>query len=85
MTDEIMQEIAELEKTLSYLIRPDMTREEKIKALSNSFWASHNAGYCDYMAGKEMGGVSDDQTEQWDLDCKYKYEVSRLLNLLKDN
>jgi len=83
MNHEVTQEIKDLEKSLGYLINSEMTIDQKIKALSDSYWSSHNAGYCDYMAGKLMGGVSDTQTERWELDCKYIYEVSRLLDLLK--
>ena len=85
MTDETMQEIRELEKTLRFLIRPTMTREEKIKALSDSFWRSHNAGYCDHIAGMQMGGIENAETEQHDLDCKHKRDVSRLLDLLQES
>ena len=77
-------EIKRLEITLSYLIKQDMTIDEKIKALSDSFWRSHNFGYGEYMAGKMMGGINNSQTEQYSLDCKYKYEVSRLIDLLKE-
>ena len=77
-------EIKNLESTLSYLIKPDMTIDEKIKALSDSFWRSHNLGFGEHMAGKMMAGINDSQTEQYELDCKYKYEVSRLIDLLKE-
>ena len=82
MTNE--QEINQLEITLSYLIKQDMTIDEKIKALSDSFWRSHNSGYGEAVANKQMSGIIDGQTEQYDLDCKYKYEVSRLIDLLKE-
>ena len=82
MTNE--QEINQLESILSYLIKPNMTLDEKIKSLSNSYWRSHNSGYGEHMAGKMMGGINDSQTEQYELDCKYKYEVSRLIDLLKE-
>ena len=58
--------------------------EEKLKALRDSFWRSHNAGFCDYMAGREMGGEVSGDTELWDLDCKYKYKVDALIDLLKE-
>ena len=77
-------EIKRLEITLSYLIKQDMTIDEKIKALSDSFWRSHNFGYGEAVANKQMSGIIDGQTEQYDLDCKYKYEVSRLIDLLKE-
>ena len=84
MADEQMKEIQELEQKLNFLIRPSMTTEEKIKALSDSFWRSHNAGYCDHIAGMQMGGIQNAETERHDLDCHYKWDVSRLLDLLKD-
>ena len=83
MTPEQIREMQELEQALRYLIRPDMTVEQKKKALSDSYFRSHNAGFCDHMAGLEMGGVSNSETETWDKDCKYKWEVSRLLDLLE--
>ena len=57
MTDETKQEIAQLEETLSFLLKANMTRDEKIKALSDSFWRSHNAGYCDHIAGMQKSGT----------------------------
>lgn len=74
-----------LENELSYLIKPNMRIDEKIKALEDSYWRSHNAGYCDHIAGMQMGGVENGETEQHDLDCKYKWEVIRLLELLKES
>ena len=32
-----------------------------------------------------MGGIENGETEQHDLDCKYKWEVIRLLELLKES
>ena len=84
MTSEQLSRIEEYEKLLSFLISPNMTTEEKRKALSDSFFRSHNAGFCDYMAGIEMSGVENAATEQWDLDLKYKYEVEALLTLLEE-
>lgn len=83
MDETKLQRIQELEKKLSFLIKPGMTTEEKLKALNRSFWRSHNASYCDHMAGREMGGEVSGETEQWDLDCKYKWEVDALIDLLK--
>ena len=79
-----LQKIQELEKELSFLIKPGMTTEKKLKALNDSFWRSHNSGFCDYMAGREMGGEVSWETEQWDKDCKYKWEVGHLIDLLKE-
>ncbi|MBQ8907243.1 MAG: hypothetical protein IJY71_01480 [Clostridia bacterium] len=84
MKKEATEEIAALEKTLSYLIHSEMRADEKIKALRDSFFRSHNTGYCNYMAGQEQGGVEDSATRTWDLDCRYKYEVARLLTLLEE-
>jgi len=84
MCDEKLQEIQALERVLHYLIKPGMTLLEKQNALERSYWRSHNAGYCDHIAGILMGGVENGETEQHDLDCKYRWEVSRLIELLKD-
>ena len=84
MTSEKLKEIEELEKTLKFLIKPNMTVDEKLKALGNSFWRSHNAGYCDHIAGMLMGGIENEETEMHDLDCRYKWEVNRLCDLLKE-
>ena len=85
MTDETKQEIAQLEETLSFLLKANMTRVEKIKALSDSFWRSHNAGYCDHIAGMQMGGIENSETRRHDLDCTHKWSVIRLLALLKES
>ena len=84
MDEAKLQRIEQLEKDLSFLIKPGMTTEEKLKALRDSFWRSHNAGFCDYMAGRETGGEVSGDTELWDLDCKYKYKVDALIDLLKE-
>ncbi|MBE6548412.1 MAG: hypothetical protein E7667_06020 [Ruminococcaceae bacterium] len=78
------KEMKELEKTLECFISPEMSTDTKIKVLENSFWRAHHAGYCDYMAGQRMAGVDDGQVYQHDLDCKYKYEVERLLEILHE-
>lgn len=84
MRDGILQEIQALEKELSHLIRTDMTMDEKLKALESSYWRSHNAGYCDHIAGMLMGGIENEETKQHDLDCKYKWEVVRLSDMLME-
>lgn len=85
MSDEKIKEIQMLEQELSFLIKPHMAIDEKLKALGSSYWRSHNSGYCDYIAGMLMGGIENDETKLHDLDCKYKWEVIRLLELLKEN
>lgn len=83
--DEVKrQQMQALEEKLSFLLKPGMTMEAKRKALRDSFWRSHNAGYCDYMAGREMGGEVSWETELWDKDCKHKWEVERLIGLLEE-
>ena len=82
---EKSKEVQTLEKELGFLFRPDMTINEKMKALRDSYWRSHNSGYCDHIAGMLMGGIENGETEQHDLDCKYKWEVNRLLELLEEN
>ena len=84
MDEAKLQRIQQLERELSFLIKPGMTAEEKLKALHNSFWRSHNAGFCDYMAGRMMGGEVGGDIELWDLDCKYKYEVNALIDLMDE-
>ena len=84
MREENIKEIQALEKELAYLIKPNMSIDQKIKALESSYWRSHNAGYCDHIAGILMGGTENYETEQHDRDCKYKWEVNRLLELLKE-
>lgn len=61
-----------------------MTAEEKLKALRDSYWRSHNAGFCDYMAGRMMGGDVDSDIELWNLDREYKYKVNALIDLMKE-
>ncbi|MBQ8896682.1 MAG: sel1 repeat family protein [Clostridia bacterium] len=84
MCEEKLQEILELESELSYFIDSGMSIDKKIKILENSYWRAHHAGYCDYMAGRRMAGVDDEQTQQHDMDCKHKWEVERLLVLLHE-
>ena len=84
MCDEKIKEIQKLEKELGFLLSPHMTIDEKLKALGDSYWRSHNSGYCDYIAGMQMGGIENRETKQHDLDCKYKWEVERLIDLLNE-
>ena len=84
MTPEKLKEIEELEKALKFLIKPNMTIDEKLKALGDSFWRSHNSCYCDHIAGMQMGGIENGETRLHDLDCRYKWEVDRLYDLLKE-
>ncbi len=84
MCENETKEIQELETVLEYFISSDMSIDKKIDILSNSYWRSHHAGYCDYIAGQRMAGVDDGQVEQHNMDLKYKYDVERLLELLTE-
>ena len=82
MTDEKRSRIKELEEMLSYLVKDKMTIEEKLKSLSDAHWQAYNSGYCDAMANKLMGGQEDEQTRLWEKNCKNKYKIDALFDLL---
>ena len=82
MTDEKRSRIKELEEMLSYLVNDSMTLEEKLKSLSNAYWEASNSGYGDAMANKLMGGQEDEQTRLWEKNCKNKYKIVALIDLL---
>ena len=82
MTDEKRSRIKELEEMLSYLVKDKMTIEEKLKSLSNAYWEASNSGYGDAMANKLMGGQEDEQTRLWEKNCKNKYKIDALIDLL---
>ena len=84
MTDDKRKQIQELEKELSYLVNDTMTVEQKLKSLSDAYWQADNSGYGDAMANKLMGGQEDEQTRLWERNCEHKYEISALLDLLKE-
>lgn len=83
MTNEEKQRIGELESQLAYRITPAMTLEKKLSTLRDAYFCATNAGYADAMAGRLMGGCEDSRTERWELDCKHRYEVSALIELLE--
>ena len=82
MTDEKRSRIKELEEMLSYLVKDKMTIEEKLKSLSDAHWQAYNSGYGDAMANKLMGGQEDEQTRFWERNCKNKYKIDELYDLL---
>lgn len=82
MTDEKRSRIKELEQTLSYLVKDTMTLEEKLKSLSDAHWQAYNSGYGDAMANKLMGGQEDEQALRWEKNCKNKYKIDALIDLL---
>ena len=84
MTDEKRSRIKELEEMLSYLVKDKMTIEEKLKSLSDAHWQAYNSGYGDAMANKLMGGQEDEQTRLWERNCKNKYKIDELYDLLDE-
>lgn len=84
MTDEKRSRIKELEEMLSYLVNDSMTLEEKLKSLSGAYWEASNSGYGDAMANKLMGGEEDEQTLRWEKNCKNKYKIDALFDLLSE-
>ena len=82
MTDEKRNRIKELEETLSYLVNDSMTLEEKLKSLSDAYWEASHSGYGDAMANKLMCGEEDEQTLCWEKNCKNKYKIDALFDLL---
>lgn len=84
MTDEKRSRIKELEEMLSYLVNDSMTLEEKLKSLSDAYWEASHSGYGDAMANKLMGGQEDEQTRLWEKNCKNKYKIDALFDLLNE-
>lgn len=82
MLNDKLERIEELEKELSYLVNDSMTLEEKLKSLSDAHWQAYNSGYGDAMANKLMGGQEDEQTRLWERNCKNKYKIDELYDLL---
>lgn len=84
MTDEKLSRIKELEEMLSYLVKDTMTLDEKLKSLSDAYWEASHSGYGDAMANKLMGGQEDEQTRLWEKNCKNKYKIDELYDLLDE-
>lgn len=84
MTEQKKKRIIELEKELSYLVNDSMTLEEKLKSLSDAYWEASNSGYGDAMANKLMGGEEDWQTRLWQKNCRNKYKIDALFDLLSE-
>ena len=82
MTDEKLKQICELEKELSYLVNDSMTLEGKLKSLSGAYWEASHSGYGDAMANKLMCGEEDEQTLRWEKNCRNKYKIDALFDLL---
>lgn len=84
MLNDKLERIEELEKELSYLVNDSMTLEEKLKSLSDAYWEASHSGYGDAMANKLMGGQEDEQTRLWEKNCKNKYKIDALFDLLDE-
>ncbi len=84
MTDEKRSRIKELEEMLSYLVNDSMTLEEKLKSLSDAYWEASHSGYGDAMANKLMAGEEDEQTRLWEKNCRNKYKIDALFDLLDE-
>lgn len=84
MTEQKKKRIIELEKELSYLVNDSMTLEEKLKSLSDAYWVASHSGYGDAMANKLMAGEEDEQTRLWEKNCKNKYKIDELYDLLDE-
>ena len=82
MLNDKLERIEELEKELSYLVNDSMTLEEKLKSLSDAYWEASHSGYGDAMANKLMAGQEDEQTRLWEKNCKNKYKIDELYDLL---
>lgn len=84
MTDEKRNRIKELEEMLSYLVKDKMTLDEKLKSLADAHWTAWHAGYGDAMANKLMAGQEDWETQKWEKNCKNKYKIDELYDLLDE-
>ena len=84
MLNDKLERIEELEKELSYLVNDSMTLEEKLKSLSDAYWEASHSGYGDAMANKLMAGEEDWQTLRWEKNCKNKYKIDALFDLLDE-
>ena len=84
MLNDKLERIEELEKELSYLVKDTMTLDEKLKSLSDAYWEASHSGYGDAMANKLMGGQEDEQTRLWERNCKNKYKIDELYDLLDE-
>ena len=84
MLNDKLERIEELEKELSYLVNDSMTLEEKLKSLSDAYWEASHSGYGDAMANKLMGGEEDEQTRLWEKNCRNKYKIDALFDLLNE-
>ena len=74
----------QLEKKCSVLYGSETDIKKRFEILKDAYWKAHNAGYCDAMAGRLMGGESSYQTDYWEKACSLKYEVEALCHIYKE-
>ena len=72
------------EKTLAYLFREGMTKQEKLNALATAHWTTKNSGYCDSMASRLAAGRGDDETDHWQRNCDNAYAIKRYHHWLSE-
>lgn len=72
------------EKELAYLFYDGMTKEEKLKALSDAYWEATHSGYCDAMASRLASGQGDSETDLWEKNCSNKCAIDRYYDWLKE-
>ena len=82
MLNDKLERIEELEKELFYLVNDSMALEKKLKSLADAYWEASHSGYGDAMANKLMGGQEDEETRLWRKNCKNKYKIDALFDLL---
>ena len=82
--EKFLYDPSEDEEVLSYLLKDGMTKEEKLKALSDAYWSAANSGYCDAMANRLMAGQRDSMTDWWEKNCSNQAVIDRYFNWLKE-
>ena len=74
----------ELEAKCAALYGSETNIRKRLAILKEAFWQAHNAGYCDAMAGRLMGGRADWQTDYWVTAGRLKDEVEALCNIYNE-
>ncbi len=73
-----------LEEECAVLYGGETDIKKRFEILKDAYWQARNAGYCDAMAGRLMGGRPDAQTDYWEKACSLKYEVEELCNIYNE-
>ncbi len=71
----------ELEMQCAVLFGKETDVKKRLAILRNAYWQATNAGYCDAMANRLMGGREDAQTDFWDKACSLKWEAAALCDI----